>query len=220
MGYTHYWYVHDLNAVKAALPLVAADLKSLLPQLPRLAGPDGQGEPVLEAGKVAFNGPRPEDYETFAIDLEAEAYLETEKGLFSCCKTEYRPYDLAVQVALLLFRFHAEAIAPEAVRLNSDGNLLDWKQACRLVERSLGYPVDPFWALDREVQQVVAQSGEVFYVEHSRHDKRPLDEWLVQLHRHRLIPFAPPYSFRGPIQGFPPARPLEKGSSIYLGSRR
>jgi hypothetical protein len=148
MGYTHYWYVKDTQTLKMALPLVAGDLKRLLPQLPPLAGWDGTGTPTIGDREIAFNGVRPDDYETFLLVPEPEAYSKTEKGLFGFCKTGRRPYDLAVQVALTLLRWHGEAIAPGAVRLASDGDLADWDRACRMVE-GLGYPVDPAWALGR-----------------------------------------------------------------------
>ncbi len=148
MGYTHYWYIKDIQAVRRALPLVASDLRHLLPQLPPLAGWDGAGAPTIEDREIAFNGVSPNDYETFLLVSDPGAYINTERGLFGFCKTGRRPYDLAVQVALLLLKWHSEAIAPGAVRLASDGDLADWDRACRMVE-GLGYPVDPMWALGR-----------------------------------------------------------------------
>jgi hypothetical protein len=149
MGYTHYWYVKDTQTLELALPLVAGDLKRLLPQLPPLAGWDGTGTPTIGDREIVFNGVRPDDYETFFLVPDPEAYTKTEKGLFGFCKTGRRPYDLAVQVALALLKWHGEAIAPGAVRLASDGDLTDWDRACRMVE-GLGYPVDPVWALGRD----------------------------------------------------------------------
>jgi len=149
MGYTHYWYVKDVRVVELALPMVANDLRRILPQLPPLAGWDGAGAPTIEDWEIAFNGVRPNDYETFFLAPAPEAHTETERGLFGFCKTGRRPYDLAVQVALLLLKWHGEAIAPDAVRLASDGDLADWDRACQIVE-GLGYPVDPVWALGRD----------------------------------------------------------------------
>jgi hypothetical protein len=149
MGYTHYWYVKNMWAVEQALPQVARDLKRLLPQLPPLAGWDGTGAPTIDDREIAFNGVEPDDYESFSLVSSPEGYTPTEKGLFGFCKTERRPYDLAVQVALVLLKWHSEAIAPDAVEVASDGNLADWRRACQVVE-SLGYPVDPVWALGRK----------------------------------------------------------------------
>jgi len=213
MGYTNYWYVKDMQAVEQALPLVAGDLKQLLPQLPPLAGWDGKGEPTLEAQEITFNGVEPEDYETFKITPDPKDYLETKEGLFSCCKTERRPYDLAVQVALVLLKWHSEAIAPDAVELASDGNLVEWGKACRMVE-GLGYPIDPLWALGREAWEVRTQTGAVFYIEWVRGSKSP-ESWLIDLHQHGIIPFAPPFSLSGPLTGFPPGKPLSISARVY-----
>jgi hypothetical protein len=214
MGYTHYWYVKNTRAVEQALPLVAGDLRQLLPQLPPLAGWDGQGEPTLEAQEIAFNGVEPDDYETFRLEARPEGYRQTERGLFGFCKTERHPYDLAVQVALVLLKWHSEGVAPDAVEVDSDGNLVEWGEACRLVE-GLGYPVDPIWVLGREVWQVKDQAGKSFYIERSAQSSQDPKKWLESLYRLGIIPFSPPYSLHGPLTGFPPGKPIEEGSSIY-----
>jgi hypothetical protein len=213
MGYTHYWYLKDMRAVERALPQVARDLRELLPQLPPLAGYDGEGAPTIEDREIAFNGVAPNDYESFLLTSTPEVYTQTEKGLFGSCKTERHPYDLAVQVALVLLKWHSEAIAPDAVDVASDGNLVDWARACRLVE-GLGYPVDPIWVLRRKVWQVKTRAGSVFYIEWSGDGESP-EGWLAKLHREGLIPFAPPFSLSGPLAGFPPGKPLWEGAQIY-----
>lgn len=56
MGYTHYWYVKDMQAVARALPLVANDLKRLLPELPPpgWAGWDGESHLGAHDGGVQW----------------------------------------------------------------------------------------------------------------------------------------------------------------------
>lgn len=214
MGYTHYWHVKDMQAVARALPLVANDLKRLLPKLPPLAGPDGKGNPILGPTTVEFNGVAPDDYETLWLGADPRHYLETEQGLFNFCKTQHRPYDLAVQVVLVLLKYHTEFFKAYSVTLSSDGNMRDWVKACRLVE-GLGYPVDPTWALGREVWRVKTQAGEAFYVEWPSYSDKNLAEWLERFHQRGVIPFAPPFSFHGPLTGYPPGKPIQEGSRIY-----
>ena len=214
MGYTHYWYIKDMQAVEQALPMVANDLRRLLPSLPPLAGWDGKGEPTLEAQEVAFNGVEPEDYETFRLEARPEGYRQTERGLFGFCKTGRHPYDLAVQVALALLKWHGEATAPGAVEVDSDGNLVEWVKACELVER-LGYPVDPIWLLERRVWRASDRTGKTFYLEWSKWHRKEPAGWLEELHRHRVIPFAPPFRLSGPLPGMPPGQPLGTGARIY-----
>ena len=143
MGYTNYWRIRKIEAYKQALPLVASDLKELLPQLPPLAGWDGRGEPTLKGWRIAFNGVEPEECEPFLLE-------EWPRGAPGFCKTREKPYDLAVKAALVLLKWHSEAIAPYAVEVRSDGGLTDWDKACELVVEELGYPVDPAWTLGRE----------------------------------------------------------------------
>ncbi|MER3448005.1 MAG: hypothetical protein C4291_14780, partial [Candidatus Dadabacteria bacterium] len=169
----------------------------------------GGGEPVLEEEMIAFNGCFPKDCESFVLSVdEREGF----------CKTDRLPYDLAVQVALILLKFHGEEAGHE-VRLDSDGNLMDWQKACALVEAELGYPVDPFWALGREIRVVEAASG-LFYLEWPKEKElkpEKISWWLAQLHQRELLPFAPPYRFQEVVRGIPPARPLREGWRIYVG---
>jgi hypothetical protein len=143
MGYTHYWTVRDLDRLEQALPQVAADLGALRPQLPHLAGPMGEGEAKVGPQGLYFNGASPEDCESFILDARRSNYVPTADGLFGFCKTRRLPYDLAVKAALTLARWHAG----KAVEVRSDGTVAEWADACRLVERELGYPVDPFFVL-------------------------------------------------------------------------
>lgn len=146
MGYTHYWTVRDLDGLEQSLPQIAADLEALRPQLPPLAGPMGEGEASIGPRGLYLNGISPEDCESFILDARRSNYIHTSSGLFGFCKTRRLPYDLAVQVALTLARWHAE----RAMEVRSDGTVAEWENACRLVERELGYPVDPFFVLEKE----------------------------------------------------------------------
>jgi len=217
MGYTHYWYIKNMRTLKKALPLVAADLKRLLPQLPPLAGWDGQGKPTLKAREIVFNGVSPEDYETFLLEARAGVYMKTKKGFFGFCKTNRRPYDLAVQAALVLLKWHSEGIAPDAVEVDSDGNLADWGEACALVG-GLGYPVDPVWLLERRVWRASDRAEKIFYLEWSKRCEEEPTRWLEELHRYKVIPFTPPFRLEGLLEGGPPGRPLEESSRIYLNA--
>lgn len=146
MGYTHYWTVKDMNKLEGALPQIAADLGAIQPHLPPLAGPMGEGEPEIGRRGIYFNGVSPEDCESFVLNARHGDYMPTQDGLFAFCKTRRNPYDLAVQVALVLTRWHAE----KAVEVRSDGTIMEWEKACRLVEQELGYPVDPYFVLGEQ----------------------------------------------------------------------
>lgn len=61
MGYTHYWYrkIGATDSVKFCT--IIRDFKKLIPEMERLgvhlAGGNGEGDPLLEAHGVSFNGP-------------------------------------------------------------------------------------------------------------------------------------------------------------------
>jgi SAM-dependent methyltransferase len=143
MGYTHYYrrpstldalrfsfFVDDVRAIVAALPEAAALSDVGIT-------PDG----------VTFNGKPPADYGTFdlprvRVDRPRPYRTEPDIGptgeplVFQCCKTQRRPYDLAVCAVLLRFARHF----PGAV-VTSDGSPEDRADALALVART--FPRDP-----------------------------------------------------------------------------
>jgi hypothetical protein len=86
-----------------------------------LAGGDGKGDPFFTENEIVLNGKAPQEYETFALDRAPAAQPWDDKaateGIFNCCKTEYRAYD-AVVVSILAA---ARLIAPDAIKVSSDG---------------------------------------------------------------------------------------------------
>lgn len=77
-----------------------------------LCGGNGEGEPTINDNLVYFNGCRAtgNDCETCYIDLEDSG--------FNFCKTGREPYDTAVWVCLLCFKYYFG----NNIELNSDGN--------------------------------------------------------------------------------------------------
>jgi len=78
-------------------------------------------------------------YETFAIDrvFQLEKWQEPdENGLyFDCCKTAFRPYDLAVTAVLLIARHHLG----DAFQVSSDGSDRQWSDTKLLCYSRLGF---------------------------------------------------------------------------------
>ena len=91
---------------------------------------------VTNARSVDSNGDG--SYETFCI--ERKAHLQSwetpkENGLyFSCCKTNFRPYDLNVQCCLIALKEHF----PEVI-IQSDGTPEQWGEAISDCQHILGY---------------------------------------------------------------------------------
>lgn len=138
MGYTHYWnfskVVKDIdNSEKkfaAAVKLFKEKLKEL-PQSIRLANGIGEGEPIITPTKVVFNGSAEngEDYETFSITLADD---ESESS-FNFCKTARLPYDAAVCLALLCFKY----AYGNDFNYSSDGDINDegWELAHQIFDK-------------------------------------------------------------------------------------
>lgn len=76
------------------------------------------------------------DYETFHIEQKPENRGE---GLpISFCKTNYKPYDFAVNVCMIIVKHHLG----DQVRIGSDGTLDQWRDAIQFCEHFLGYGSD------------------------------------------------------------------------------
>jgi len=77
-------------------------------------------------------------YETFAIPrvFVPEKWQTPENQLyFACCKTAFRPYDLAVTACLIVFKHHFG----ERFQVSSDGEDQHWFDAKLLCDQILGY---------------------------------------------------------------------------------
>jgi hypothetical protein len=72
------------------------------------------------AGKPVYNDPK-------------------EIGLyFNCCKTAYKPYDLAVIICLIIAKHHLT----KDIHVASDGTLDQWKDGMLICQKILGYGLD------------------------------------------------------------------------------
>ncbi len=102
MGMTHYWK-RDEEFPADAFKDAVRDCKLLLAAIDaKLAGPECSGEPIFKSDCIQFNGIQGQNCEPFSMKS-----IETPKmpgrPVFSYCKTEGLPYDLAVRCA---FVFH------------------------------------------------------------------------------------------------------------------
>ncbi len=81
-------------------------------------------------------------YETFAItqQIPQEQIKNAEKNgyIFNCTKTNYKPYDLAVNVVLIIAKHHLK----NDIVVYSDGDDSNWVEGVQLVQHFLGYGED------------------------------------------------------------------------------
>jgi len=160
MGYTHYWTrPAELNRerfkrftldVARVIDHAAASLT--------LTGPDddidGRAEPsapLISPDVIIFNGGAyPQGHEDLVIEqvYTPPAHAPLEPRPVERCKTERKPYDLAVVATLIIFAHHF----PDA-SVTSDGDREDWVAGLALVERVLGYGSIPPQITPRPVKQ-------------------------------------------------------------------
>ena len=137
MGHTHYWQ-RPPQLPAPAFGRAVVDCRRVLPEtnIP-LAGANGTKKPFFRSDAIVFNGVGENAHETFAVRLE-EADHGDGRPAFSFCKTEHKPYDLAVQVVLIVFQHHLG----KQFGVSSDGDDAEWETARRLCQQVLGYGED------------------------------------------------------------------------------
>lgn len=119
----------------------AKDFRSILPRFKMqsiwLAGETGSREPVVTDTEVVFNERSEASYERFDIKLVySRRDLHPDRPMkWDSCKTDRRPYDLAVMCCLIIFKHHFR----DDFLVQSNGEIKDWEPAISLVSWHLGY---------------------------------------------------------------------------------
>jgi hypothetical protein len=73
---------------------------------------------------------------------------------FNCCKTAFKPYDLAVQCALLISKHHLG----DKIRVSSGGSDLHWNDPRTMCYVHLGYPLREY-RIDRDEGLIIDTSS-------------------------------------------------------------
>lgn len=75
-------------------------------------------------------------HETFMLVQKQDTEREPENGYYwNCTKTAYKPYDLAVNVCLVIAKHHLK----DQIIIHSDGTRKQWQDAIQLCEHFLSY---------------------------------------------------------------------------------
>lgn len=121
MGYTHYFSGLCCTEKLANFTKKAVELSDV-----SIRGGLGEGEPVITAEKIWFNGDmsKNEDYETFWI---MDHVPEDEEINF--CKVSDMPYDEVVTAVLLAA---IKLNTPGSENIRSDGKIVDWSEGIKL----------------------------------------------------------------------------------------
>ena len=137
MGWTHHW-TRPAELPANAFARAAEDCRRAfaLIGIP-LAGADGEGAPVITDDRIVFNGPAGAGCEPFRIH-RCEKDRRGGATTWSFCKTGRAPYDVCVQMALIVLKHHLS----DHITVGSDGRDVDWRLACQRCHRkdAVGMP--------------------------------------------------------------------------------
>lgn len=89
------------------------------------------------------------NYETFQFErsMRNSHFLRQEDGRYLCfCKTKFKPYDLAVQCALLIAKHHLA----NNIEVASQGSDFLWNDPRALCHAYLGYPLNEFYIDEKQ----------------------------------------------------------------------
>jgi hypothetical protein len=93
-----------------------------------LAGPSGEGQPLIKPHRLQFNG---------RADAARDPFTFPGPPGLNTCKTDYKPYDKVVTACLLVARDH---FPPGILMIGSDADWEDddWSEGARLYQEVLG----------------------------------------------------------------------------------
>jgi len=74
-------------------------------------------------------------HETFDLPRVYNGKMNTENGYFSCCKSAFKPYDLAILCVLII----AKHYLGNDLSIHSDGQQEEWMDGMLVCEQVLGY---------------------------------------------------------------------------------
>jgi len=137
MGWTHSWQ-RPTELPKEEFTRAAEDCQKILATLNvPLGGFTGDGEPIFTVESIVFNGAGGSGCEPFEI-ARVEFDRKGRDSIFSFCKTEQAPYDICVQIALVILKHHLG----DAITIGSDADDSAWETARTICQEVLGYGGD------------------------------------------------------------------------------
>lgn len=139
MGWTHNWQ-RPTELPQDKFARAVDDCRKVLQTVKvPLGGFDGRGKPVFKDDAIVFNGAGRSGCEPFEIH-QTEFDRRGRDRCLSFCKTEHAPYDLCVQVVLIVLKHHVG----DDLTVGSDGVDEDWNEARNICQGVLGYGAE-FW---------------------------------------------------------------------------
>lgn len=123
MGYSHYWE-HVPHPSAPGWKYVVAVAALAATEVPLWREFNSSDSPVYAHGEITFNGAGADGHETFSLGIPSNS-----------CKTNQKPYDVAVTAVLLAARHYFL----EPFTVHTDGDDESWEPARALLRRH-GFP--------------------------------------------------------------------------------
>jgi hypothetical protein len=137
LGWTHYWE-REIEVPEDLLASAAQDCRRAFEATNiGIAGTGGEGDPVLAQEGILFNGAEGLSCEDFVFPRIQVPRRQRKKPL-GYCKTDHTPYDICVQIALIVLKHYLGS----KIIIASDAKNDDWRRAKEICESSLGYGSD------------------------------------------------------------------------------
>jgi len=136
LGWTHYWE-REIEVPEENLASAARDCRTVFDSAAiDIAGGGGTGEPMLTPDVLLFNGRGAFGCEDFVFPRIQVPRRERPSGkVLGYCKTEHLPYDLCVQLTLIVLKHHLGNLLKVASDISDDG----WQKARGICQKHLGY---------------------------------------------------------------------------------
>ena len=137
MGWTHYWE-REIELPKGVFSKVVDDCKALLDKIELgISGSGGYGDAEFDSNGIVFNGADGMVCEDFTF-VRIQVPRRNRERALGYCKTEHLPYDLYVQMVLIILKHHLG----DMMKVASDGSEKDWQKAKDVCQEHLGYGSD------------------------------------------------------------------------------
>jgi len=134
MGYTHYWN-RTADFTQKEWDKICFDIFEVITKYCEPNGikivrdKDEDSHPLINNQQIHLNGYKDEAYETFFVNKKIKNQYFKNGESFDFCKTQRRPYDMMVMLALLIMKNHAS----KTFSYSSDGNWNEeWKPAKKI----------------------------------------------------------------------------------------
>ena len=146
--YIHYWYIKNERDIDdITWSKISKDSQKIFEYFKEnkdlcleLGDWNGYSEPIVDNDKIIFNGGDDKRCDSFVIFAKCKDRYHNVSSIsnyyFDFCNTARKPYDIVVQMILLIFKHHMQ----DDIFIHSDSSNTDWINAIELTKKLFNYP--------------------------------------------------------------------------------